>query len=101
MTPRENPQWTPDECEITPKMVEAAAEVILSRAGDEWTRIDWAARIAEAALEAAFMAKAQSNEPERDVKCMKALIECSPPSLHLINALKARIDQACGVIQND
>lgn len=45
------------EIEITPQMIEAAAEVILSRAGDEWARIDWATRIAEAALEAALMAK--------------------------------------------
>lgn len=49
------------EPDITPAMVEAAAEVILSRAGDEWTRIDWAMRIAEAALEAAFAVKSQSE----------------------------------------
>jgi hypothetical protein len=51
------------ECKVTPKMVQAAAEVILERAGDEWTRIDWATAIAEAALEAAFLAECQARQP--------------------------------------
>lgn len=42
------------QIEITPAMVTAAAEVVLSRCGDEYCTMDWAMPIAEAILESAL-----------------------------------------------
>jgi hypothetical protein len=47
-------------------MIKAAAEIILARAGDEWTHMDWALPIAEAALEAAFEARSEFNNDARE-----------------------------------
>ncbi len=55
-----------DEDEITPEMIEAAAQVIVERCGDDRSTTAWARPIAEDALRAAFTAKRAEGLPTSD-----------------------------------